>query len=381
MQRFFSVLQALVFVAFLAAPLVLPRVGVPAGRLAVENRPRVAQPSPAGIWAAPKGYGTALAAYVRDAVPFRDHLIRANSRLRLALFGESPIPGVLVGREGWLFYNLESALDDFLNVVPLSEQAIQDMVRVQVERRDWLAARGMAYLVVFAPNKDRVYPEFMPKGLVPLHPLSRLEQLEPRLREAGISVLDLRESLLAAKAERQAFQKTDTHWNGWGAFRGAAAIIDAVRQGRPQLPELAAKDYTVVEEDCPGGDLAEMLLLPDIWREREQVLTKRSSVLARPAPDGAYPDPANHPDRARVAMETDRTDWPRIVYFHDSFARTMIPHLAERCSRAVFLWSHAFAPEIIEAERPDVVVLEVVERYVYALTLANPEGVRSNAPR
>jgi alginate O-acetyltransferase complex protein AlgJ len=381
MSRFFSILQTLVFIVFLGAPAVLPLLGVPAGRLAVENRPAAPQPPLDGLWDAPTGYGPALAAYIRDAAPFRDHLIRANSRLRLALFNESPVPGVIVGRDGWLFYNLESALDDYLNTMPLTEQALSDMVRIQVERRDWLAARGMTYLIVFPPNKERVYPEFMPKGLVPVHPLSRLGQLLPRLREAGISVLDLREPLLAAKAERQAFQKTDTHWNGWGAFRSAAALIDVVRQGRPQLPALLAADYAVVEEDRLGGDLAAMLLLPDIWRERELVVQKRSPALAHLAPDGAYPDPANHPDRARVTMETDRADWPRIVFFHDSFARTMIPHLAERCSRAVFLWSHAFAPAIIEAERPDVVVLEVVERYVYALTIENPEGVRGESSK
>jgi hypothetical protein len=379
MPRFFPLLQSCLFILFLACPAVLPLLGVPAGRLAVENRPLAPAPAFSQLLGDPVGYGPALAAYVRDGVPFRDHLIRANSRLRLALFQESPVPGVLVGRDGWLYYTLESALDDYLRAIPLTEEAIEAMVRIQVERRDWLARRGAAYLVVFAPNKESVYPEFMPRGLRPLGPVSRLDQLVPRLRRAGIAVADLREPLAAAKAERLAYQKTDTHWNGWGALGGAAAIVEAVRQWRPQVPELSTGDYAVVEEDRLGGDLAAMLLLPDIWRERDMVPQKRSPTLARPAPDGAYPDPANHPDRARAAMATDRPDWPRIVLFHDSFARSLIPFLAERFSRSVFLWSHAFAPAIIEAERPDVVVLEAVERYVYALFLENPEGVRNEA--
>jgi hypothetical protein len=378
--RVFSLLQVVVFGLFLAGPLVLPLCGLPAGRLAVENRPLAPWPEPGRLWRDPAGYGPALAAAGRDAAPFRDHLIRANSRLRLAVFGESPVPGVIVGREGWLYYNLEAALDDALNVVPLTEAQIEAMVRVQVERRDWLARRGAAYVVVFAPNKERVYPEFLPGGLHPLRPVSRLGQLAPRLRRAGVAVLDLREDLVAAKAAHRAYMKTDTHWNAWGAFAGAAALVDAVRRERPGAPPLEAADYAVTETDGPGGDLAEMLLLPDVWREREVLVAKRSPALAHPAPDGAYPDPADHPDRARVSLETDRTEWPRAVFFHDSFAKAMTPFVAERFSRSVFLWSHAFSPVIVEVEHPDVVVLEVVERYVFALSLDNPADVREDGP-
>lgn len=378
MARFFKWLQSGLLIAFLAGPAILPLLGAPAGRLAVENRPLAALPPLSLAWRDPAGYGPALAGAVRDAVPFRDHLIRANSRLRLALFRESPVPGVLVGRDGWLFYTLEWALDDFLNVIPLSEKDLAAMVRIQVERRDWLADRGIGYLVVFAPNKSSVYPEEMPAGIAPLRPASRLDQLVPRLRGAGVAVVDLRDVLVAAKAAGRTYQKTDTHWNGWGAFVGAAAVVEAVADLRPGLPVLAASEYEVWEEDRPGGDLAEMLLLPDLWREVDLAPHKKTPILARPAPAGPYPDPADHPERRRQAFATDRADWPRLLFFHDSFARSMVPFLAERSSRSVFLWSHAFSPEIIEAEKPDVVVLETVERYVYALTLENPEPVRGS---
>jgi len=379
MPRMLPLLQVLVFALFLAGPVGLSLLGVPGGRLAVENRPMAKAPPLAMAWSDPAGFGPALAGYCRDAAPFRDHLIRANSRLRLALFRESPVPGVVLGRDGWLFYSLEWALDDFLNVIPLAEREIAAMVRIQVERRDWLAARGMGYLVVFAPDKAGVYPEFLPEGISPLGPMSRLDQLVPRLRQAGVAVVDLREALPAAKAAHRAYMKTDTHWNGWGALAGASAIVEAVRRQRPDLPALDPGAYEVAGQDRPGGDLAEMLLLPDIWREHDLLPRARGPVLARPAPDGPYPDPADHPERSRAALETGQGGWPRLVVFHDSFARGMMPYLAERFSRSVFLWSHAFSPEIIEAERPDVVVLEVVARYIFALSLENPEGMRPGA--
>jgi hypothetical protein len=372
----FAWLQSFLFVACLAAPVGLTLCGLPSGRLAVEKRPMAEAPSLAMAWQAPSAYGPALAAFCRDAAPFRDHLIRAGFRLQLALFGQSPAPGVLLGREGWLYFTQESALDDYLRAIPLSEAAVRDMVRLQVERRDWLAARGMAYLVVLAPNKATVYPEFMPPGLHPLGALSRLDQVVGPLRRAGVAVLDLREALARAKARRRAYLKTDTHWNGWGAFAGAAALVAALGERYPELPPLTEADYDVETVHQPGGDLAEMLLMPDRLTEENLVPRPRGPMLARPVPAGPYADPADHPDRAGLVFETGRPDWPGAVFFHDSFTRPMVPYLAERFSRSVFLWSHAFSPEIILAERPGVVVLEVVERYVYALTLENPPEVR-----
>jgi hypothetical protein len=366
-----NILQILVVVVFLAAPYGLPLLGVSGGRLAVENRPVAPVPPLAEAVDASGRYGPALAAHVRDAAPFRDHLIRANNRLRLALFGESPVPGVIVGREGWLYYNLEHALDDYLNVVPLSERDMQEMVRVQVERRDWLAERGIAYQIMFAPNKERVYPEHLPPGLRPLRPESRLSQIVPRLRAAGLDVLDLREAVTAGKPAGRTYMKTDTHWNGYGGLLGASALVTALSGRFPALEPLDPAGYELVVTDRPGGDLSEMLLLPDIRREPDVSARPRGTTLARPAAPGDYPDPADHPERERAAYETDRQDWPRAVFFHDSFARAMQAHAAERFSRSVFLWTHALVPAVIEKERPDVVVLEVVERYVFALLVKN----------
>ncbi len=367
-------LQLLVVIVFLAAPCALPLLGVSGGRLAVENRPLAPVPPLAEAVQAPGRFGPDLAARFRDAAPFRDHLIRANNRLRLALFGESPVPGVVVGRDGWLYYNLEQALDDYLNVLPLSEGDMAEMVRVQTARRDWLAARGVAYLIVFAPNKERVYPEHLPPGIRPLGPDSRLSRIVPRLRAAGLDVLDLREAVTAGKAAGRAYMLTDTHWNGYGGLLGASALVAALAGRFPALEPLDPAAYALVETDRPGGDLAEMLLLPDRWREPDVSARPLGASLARPAAPGDYPDPADHPERERAAYETGRKDWPRAVFLHDSFARAMQAHAAERFSRSVFLWTHALPPEIIEKERPDVVVLEVVERYVYALLVGNREG-------
>lgn len=73
-----------------------------------------------------------------------------------------------------------------------------------------------------------------------------------------------------------------------------------------------------------------------------------------------------------LVAETGDKALPKILFFRDSFASAMIPFLVGRFQSAVFLWTHAYHPEIVAAERPDAVVLEVIERQQYAFLLENP---------
>ncbi|KUG28947.1 hypothetical protein ASZ90_001172 [hydrocarbon metagenome] len=372
-----DLLRTLVFLAVLAGPLAVAGLGLdPAGGAAHENRTLAAVPGTSLLFSDPAAYARGLRAAFAERFPLRETLIRAGNRLRLAVFGESPVPGVLVGRDGWLFYSLENALDDHINVMDMSEAFQADMTRILVARRDRLAARGIAFYVVVCPDKHTVYPEYLPGYVHPLRPRSRLDILGERLTAAGVAFIDLRPDMARAKAVRRAYWKTDTHWNDWGAFMGAKRIVDVLRQRFPAIPPLDAADFDVTEAVIPGGDLAGMLLLPDVWPETDIRLTPKDPrgkgvrvSFGAPRP---YADPANHPDRAMVVAETGDARLPRALFFRDSFSSAMIPFLAGRFQSAVFVWNHAYSPDIVAAERPDVVVLEVVERYQYAFCLDNP---------
>ncbi len=375
--RIAALIQSLLFVAVLAAPMAAAYVGFePRAVVADENRTLAEVPGLSLFFTDPAQGVSRLRAAFADRFPLRETLIRAGNRLGLAVFGESPIPGVVVGRQGWLYYSLEHALDDALNVMNLPPALQDDMVRVLAERRDRLAARGIAFYVLIPPDKHTVYPEFLPASVRRLRPLSRLDILAQRLARAGIAVVDVRGELARAKAVRRAYWKTDTHWNDWGAFVAARTLVDALRVRFPRIPPLREDDYEVAETVVPGGDLAGMLLMPDLLPETDIRMAPRDpQAPGQRAVFGAsrpYPDPANHPERAMVVAETGERSLPRALFFRDSFSSAMIPFLAGRFQSAVFVWTHAYHPEIVAAERPDVVILEVVERYQYAFGLENP---------
>jgi hypothetical protein len=57
---------------------------------------------------------------------------------------------------------------------------------------------------------------------------------------------------------------------------------------------------------------------------------------------------------------------PRAVVYRDSMAVSLIPLLAENFSRSVFVSSRKLDQALIEREKPDVVIEEMVERSLHA---------------
>lgn len=57
--------------------------------------------------------------------------------------------------------------------------------------------------------------------------------------------------------------------------------------------------------------------------------------------------------------------------FRDSFSDALIPYLSEIFNRSSYFWTHSFVPEVILKEKPNIVILETVERYIYNLLIQN----------
>jgi alginate O-acetyltransferase complex protein AlgJ len=123
--------------------------------------------------------------YVDDNLPNRSILLRLNSWVKFHVFATSPVDNVLVGKQGWLFHRTPA---DLLEVEGRLERKPYQIRRLRVvleERRDWLAERGIDYLVLIAPTKQSIYPERLPQWVNPSSSgRSRRELLQAELQRA-----------------------------------------------------------------------------------------------------------------------------------------------------------------------------------------------------
>ena len=207
-------------------------------------------------------------------------MIHWLNTIKVTGLGVSPSPRVISGRDGWLFHG-ELYLDYYRAVEPLTPRKLEMWQRLLELRRDWLAARGIPYLVVFVPIASTIYPEYMPRVFNRLSIRSRLDQLEAHLKEhSTLTILDLREPLLATKSTGQIYYRADTHWNNRGAYVGYAKIMETLAVWFPHLEAIPRSEFREERLSQPGGNLALMLAMSDYYRNCDPDLKLMKTCLA-----------------------------------------------------------------------------------------------------
>ncbi|MCC6195183.1 MAG: hypothetical protein IT518_12000, partial [Burkholderiales bacterium] len=126
-----------------------------------ENRPMATWPKPAPSREFPAQFDKAFS----DRFGGRDALVRLHHGGLLALFGVSSLATVMRGNDGWYYWLGEDghSLDrHYRGTLPFPQSEVDGTVAELVKRKEWLAARGIAYVVVAVPEKFTIYPEHLP---------------------------------------------------------------------------------------------------------------------------------------------------------------------------------------------------------------------------
>lgn len=361
MPRALNLLLVAAFVAILAAPPLANLAGRDGADPDAENRTLSAFPAAPTGWQSARAFLPGLDKWFSDHFAFRSTLVRWYGISRYFWLGVSPTPTVATSRDGWLFYADDGGLEDFTNAYPLTEGELAEWRSAVWRARQWCEARGITYAFTIAPDKSSIYPEIFPQTARRVQRMSRTDQILSAISDTGAGV-DLRPALQREKREGRIYQKTDTHWNARGAHTAYTAIIDALRVRRPDIPPATPLSaFRVVTKRTPGMDLAGMMGLKRVLGEEYLMLVPKTP------PQYIVKEPAGNTVEAgewRIVTEIPGSTLPRAVVFRDSFMSAVAPFLSEHFSRVVYVWRNDFSVEDVEAERPDVVLHEIVSRHV-----------------
>ena len=194
---------------------------------------------------------------------------------------------------------------------------------------------------------------------------------------SNLNVLDLRPVLQAAKKTAQVFYATDSHWNARGAFPSYQAVIERLAREFPGLKPMNASEFFAQDYTFLGGDLSYMVGLEELVTERKVFMLPKKPLSARGVSTGIFKTGYTQPAQASVM---NVPGLPKAVFFHDSYFWEVLNFLGEHFSRAVYVWvkpglgdkQSLFDKELIEAERPDVVVEQVAERFFLPQVVKGP---------
>ena len=327
-------------------------------RQVTENRRLAAMPAWPASLRDIRSFPRAIDAFVKDHFPARTRLIGRLNWLRY-LVGDSGIGRVIVGKQGWLYYDNGTHLG---MVGALPRKGEIDRWTAQIDQWTRAVAKGGGHFyLLIPPDKERVYPEYAPSWHVPL-PNPPAEQLTRAAETRGLeNVLYLLPEMLRVKSESPpAYGPYDTHWTGHAAHAAYLALAEHLRTTDSPIAAWPLARYT---RSYKTRDDLQLMLGIQGW------------ITAAPFPMLHHHETATRMKTtpltatSRFMDNPGNADGPVILFTGDSFNVALLPVLQPHFRRIIFAHHNdgIFRSDLIDRFAPDVVVLEVVERDVVQL--------------
>lgn len=302
-----------------------------------------------------------------DHFSLRSALMRLYGMANLKLFHKSPIPTVAyLGKDGWM-YITRKELATFDGSMKFRSGELDSIAVKLLRRESFLRNMNCRFYLAIAPVKQSVYPEFQPEFIQKLAAPNRTDQLVKYLRDSTrIQVIDLRRALLERKRQHapRMFHKTDNHWNRYGAWVAATAMLQRMRRDFPGIHCADLWNPAVDSSQLVSGNIAGMMALsgiaqePDIVAVLQQTLVKDTTLFPWPV----LPFSNSWEYQLRKVNRTQ--PGPKVLFIRDSFGSDVFPYLAEAFGETVALfdqWKYGMNVRQLLDFKPDAVILMVVE--------------------
>jgi alginate O-acetyltransferase complex protein AlgJ len=291
--------------------------------------------------------------YYKKIMPHRLPSIDAMGAARYLVFREGR-PGVVVGKDGWLFSKEEFE-------APLKRSpGLAEAVTGVSEVRDALAAKGIELVVVPLPAKADIYREHLDGAAIPDDLAVLYADFKELLEREGIRSIETRQPLLDAKATAPLFLTTDTHWTPFGADVVAMAAGTALGQ--------RDTDYTLASAaSAPReGDLGKFIvtggLAPLVGLGPETV-----TPLAATAPDAAAATDIFGPSTIPYVLTGTSYSANPLWSFAESLKASLgsdVLNLAEEGKGPVAPMRTFLSSDTLRDSPPEVVIWEFPIRYL-----------------
>lgn len=321
------------------------------------------EPLPTQPWL--RSFPKAFEKFFETHLGARRWMVQAHHLIDVFAFGVSPTQSVLMGKKGWAFLN-QDYMPESLAGSPFPESQLEQWVSCFKHTQQAISSWNGKLLVVVAPNKETIYPENLPDAVRANMGIPRLDVFNRRLLDEGIEVLDLRAPLTSAKTTGQLYAKRDTHWMGQGVIIAAEEIAKRVAQVSGQQVAFNRSAFSLAQERHQG-DLATMMAVSFGGEESISV-----PVVAGPAGIPTSATPAQVASgkfafaQGAVTFQNKNVQGPSVLIFHDSFGqplKAVLPHVFGRSTW--IYWTGSIYQQVVEREKPDVVVYLTAERYLH----------------
>lgn len=297
--------------------------------------------------------------YYNDTVLFRSKIIRINSLLSYRILNESESNQVLIGKSNWLFYS--NTVLDYKRTNLYTKEQLQDIKSTLEEADQYFKGMGIQFAIYIAPNKNSIYPENMPSNYYINGEVSKANQLLQYLQEhTNINVIYPQKELIDYKnkhMDQPIYLHLDTHWNSLGACIGSDVLLKKLGQKGLDMEHIQLEEINSPLYIWNDYDLSRMLNLSDdlnhdmnynVKNYSDKIITTQQDIFT------------NEEDYNSLVKYNSDAGNQKIYMSGDSFGAPMLHFIAANYGQVMY--SHNFEKALLEKEKPDVYIFEVIER-------------------
>lgn len=308
-------------------------------------------------------FGKETEQWLNDHFHKRRQIIKIYEKINKKLIGRVENNSAFMGKDKWLFYKGDNSIINFQNINLYSEKELEKIEKNLKLRKEWLNNQGIKYYIFIAPDKNKIYGEYYPSYIQKINQYGRAQQLKDFLKSKEIEIVYPIAELLEKKKEGLLYYKTDTHWNSYGAFIGYQELMKKIKKDFSNITILDMKNCMLTEKNYNGGDLAGML---NVDLKLYQDIMYKEFIY-----DYTYKYLKNE-GRNGVIVKSKKS--LKVLMFRDSFTSAMEPYISESFGDVEYIWDHNFNnyQNKIITEKPDIVIHEIVERYIDVLKINSP---------
>ncbi len=304
-------------------------------------------------------YSTEYTEYFNDSLQFRNYLISLNTSIDRFVFKKSSNKDVIVGNDNWLFYASVTDGDPiacYQGANLLSDEELEAIAQNCIKQRDYLAEQGIEMVIFIAPNKERIYSEYMPKRFgEPAENYCALQIFDYLKENTDLRVVYPYEELMNAKnnLSENIYYKADTHWNSIGGYVGTSALLHELGI---EMPSVISNEISIIKLDyLERTDLANMLNLrnPNIFDDSEYNVCGYDSHNSETLEFDNY---------TLFRYKSINADERKIYVIRDSFGTAMAPYIGSQFNESYMRRWETYTYDDFVSFDPDIVVVETVER-------------------
>ncbi len=292
-------------------------------------------------------------AYIRDHFGLRGPLVGLANLYSLLFFHEAQDQRMVLGKEGWIFYNEYSEIP---YETPLSLEQLEIWRAYMEERTRWFRRHKIPFYFFVTPDKQSIYPEYVERTrTVPTRTRQLKEYLE---KHSFVRILEPTDALLEAKKNGiRLFYKYGTHWNSSGAFFAYRFLAQHLPAFIPEPMGLERLQSQVVPSEKSLLRMMHLQVLGIFDRSVESSLKiSRAAII-----DSSQP---LLPSTGWLLFSTGDPRLKRALVYHDSFFSWMMHFFSQHFDKVLYVRSGTMQmnAEDFQSIHPQLVIQQFVER-------------------